>query len=320
MNIKYTGFAIAIAWPETFCKQPGSWYDSISKILGISKNHYYKVGHAALVLIDSKKMSCHYFDFGRYHTPFQYARVRSESTDVGLKINEIPEIPEISSNAENIENFLDILKELQSNYECHGEGKLYASYCQINFQKAFAKATEMQNESLIPYGPFKYKGSNCSRFVNSVIVAGKPNWKILCKLKYFVSLTPTPRDNVNSLSNKIILPKILQNKPFYPLKISNKKILKSTLPEPVRHINISENAQWISGEGAGSWFSISLEKEHYKICRRNNFGALECEGKFEKIGKSIFNTDSAFKFIYLSHCKKVKIQQNNTIIEFVRIG
>ncbi len=48
---KHTGFAIALAWPQTYCKQPGAWYDPITLLLGINKNNYYKVGHAALVLI-----------------------------------------------------------------------------------------------------------------------------------------------------------------------------------------------------------------------------------------------------------------------------
>ena len=68
---KHTGFAIAIAWPETWCKQSGAWWDNFLNWLGISKNNYFKVGHAALVLIDDKTNKCHYFDFGRYHTPFE---------------------------------------------------------------------------------------------------------------------------------------------------------------------------------------------------------------------------------------------------------
>ncbi len=73
----HTGFAIAIAWPSTFCKQPGSWYDPLTLWLGVNYNHYYRVGHAAVVLIDPDKNKCHYFDFGRYHAPFQYGRVRN---------------------------------------------------------------------------------------------------------------------------------------------------------------------------------------------------------------------------------------------------
>ena len=63
------GFAIAIAWPETVCRGAGSWYDVPMSILGIRKAGYYKVGHAAVVLVNSQSQLCHYFDFGRYLTP-----------------------------------------------------------------------------------------------------------------------------------------------------------------------------------------------------------------------------------------------------------
>lgn len=312
-KIHYTGFAIAIAWPETYCKQSGYWYDRISNLLGLSENYYYKAGHAALVLIDSQNKECHYFDYGRYHTPFQHGRVRSALTDHGLAIKTIPVI---SDNGRKIENFNDILTELQKNSECHGEGKLYASYCRINFQKAFTKANKLQQKSPIPYGPFKYKGSNCSRFVNTSILAGKPNWKFSFKLNYLVPFTPTPLNNVNSLSNKIVLSKMLSNVPFCPKKISDKSVLKSVLPQPVRHLNIPETAQWLSGEGAGSWFNINSNNDKYLISRYNQNGVLECEGRFEESKNAIFNKSLPFKFIHLSHCDKITIQQNNMIIEF----
>ena len=71
------GIAIALAWPQTYCKEPGAWYDPVTRRLGISRNNYYRAGHAALVLIERDGEQCHYFDFGRYHAPYQHGRVRS---------------------------------------------------------------------------------------------------------------------------------------------------------------------------------------------------------------------------------------------------
>ena len=51
---KHSGFAIAIAWPETYCKQAGYFPDNILNFMGIAKHHYYKVGHAALVLVNAE--------------------------------------------------------------------------------------------------------------------------------------------------------------------------------------------------------------------------------------------------------------------------
>ena len=169
-----------------------------------------------MVLVASKNRSCNYFDFGRYHAPFQYGRVRSFETDHDLNIKTTPVI---SSDGKLIENFEEILSELQNNPACHGEGELYASYSQINFQFALNKANKMQSLSPIPYGPFKYKGSNCSRFVNTVLLAGNPGFKHSIKLRYFVPLTPTPLNNVNALLHKTSLPKSKNEEPFSPVKL-----------------------------------------------------------------------------------------------------
>lgn len=313
---KYSGFAIAIAWPETFCKQPGYWYDGIINYLKISKNHYYKIGHAALILIDNNEKKCHYFDFGRYHSPFQTGRVRSAVTDNGLLIKTSAEI---SDDGKEINNFKEIITELQLNAECHGEGKIQASYCHINFRKAFDKAIKLQELSPIPYGPFKYKGSNCSRFVNTSILAGRPDWKFWAKLYFFVPLTPTPLNNVNSLNNKIVLKNLLLNKNFHPPSVKDKSILKKTLPKPKQPEKIPQISQWLSGEGAGSWFSIKLKNSKFSINRFNPIGMLECTALFEIENNIIFDINQTYKFTYSSHCNKVSILQNQEIIRFNRI-
>jgi len=193
----HDGIAIAIAWPETLCKQAGAWYDIIFKLLRVNKNSYYKVGHAAVVLIEKKSGDCHYFDFGRYHTPFQSGRVRSVYTDHDLEIKTKANFLENGG----LENFTDILIELAGNKSCHGSGDLHASYCHINFNKAFSKATKMEALSPIPYGPFIPNGTNCSRFVNTTILAGKPKLLHRFLLAYPKTFSPTPIGNVYALNN-----------------------------------------------------------------------------------------------------------------------
>jgi hypothetical protein len=311
---RFTGFAIALAWPETFCKQPGSWYDSLMNKTGISVNHYYKAGHAALLLIDAETGKSHYFDFGRYHAPFGKGRVRSAFTDHGLatKVN-----PVISENGDEIENLSALLSELQNNEECHGDGRLHASYCRINFDKAFSKATKLQEMSPINYGPFKYKGNNCSRFVNDVISAGRPDFRIAFRLKYFVPLTPTPISNVKALGKTYIIEKMRHYNPFYPEKALPQKMLHSTLPQPERHPEIPENALWLSGEGAGSWFQISTFENQFQIKRYNKDGQKECEGVFKIKDDKTFNIELPYSFAHLSHCNQVKVIQNNVELDFI---
>lgn len=193
----YTGYAIVIAWPETLCKQAGAWYDGLMELLGFSKNNYYKVGHAAIVLVETKTGACHYFDFGRYHAPFQHGRVRSAVTDHDLEIK----TKAVITGNNQIDNYIEILSELFLNPSCHGSGALNASYCKINFEKAFMHAKCMQEQSPIPYGPFKVGGTNCSRFVNTVTLAGKPKLIYNLLLRYPKTLSPMPMGNVKALSN-----------------------------------------------------------------------------------------------------------------------
>jgi hypothetical protein len=318
MNIqkKHPGFAIAIAWPETWCKQPGAWYDDLLLRIGINKNHFYRVGHAALVLVDRKTQHCHYFDFGRYHTPFQHGRVRSAATDDGLRIHTKACV---SANGKQIVNFKEILTELQQNPECHGEGAIHASYGRVDFAKAFAKANQLQQISPIRYGPFTLNGSNCSRFVNTAIRAGKPSWLAAFKLNFRVPLTPTPMNNVKSFRNRAILPKLLPFPAFSPQPISDKRLLKTTLPEPKRPVHLPLTAKWLAGEGAGSWFSIVVANDKkFEITRFSPEGKLECRGRFRISNQQAFRMDQAFRFEHLSHCRKVRIRQDGHIIEFER--
>ena len=191
----HTGIAIALAWPETLCKQAGAWYDGLMNILGFSKNNYYKVGHAAVVLIEKESGNCFYFDFGRYHAPFGHGRVRDIETDHDLQIFTKAKVDE----NKNIFNIEQILNELAQNEACHGLGTLHASFTNINFDKAYQNAKSMQEKSPWKYGPFIWSGTNCSRFVRTVILSGEPSFVEKLKLTFPYTISPLPIGNVISL-------------------------------------------------------------------------------------------------------------------------
>lgn len=313
-----TGIAIALAWPQTYCKQPGAWYDPITLLLGINKNNYYKVGHAALVLVDNENSKAHYFDFGRYHAPYKHGRVRSAETDNDL---EVRTVPVLSKDKKRIENIKDILSELQQNKACHGEGELHAAYCHVNFELAYAKAQQMQAESPIAYGPFVPNGSNCSRFVNKVIRAGQPDFRHWFGLYFKVPFTPTPISNVKALKNRQMLPRLLKDELFCPVKKLNRQLLVSTLPAPERHPAIPENARWLSGEGAGSWFVFEFEGYLLKVTRYSPEGVLECTGLFEnRDAIQLLQQHSTFSVSYPSNCKTVSLKISGAEIRFHRAG
>lgn len=195
-TLKYNGFAIALAWPETLCKKTGAWYDYLMGLIGISKNNYYRVGHAAVILVDAENGDCHYYDFGRYHAPNGHGRVRNKDTDFEL---EIPIRAKIENGViRNLNQILDFIKENES---CHGTGILIGSYCPIKFNKANEKANNMQQKRIIKYGPFIWNGTNCSRFVRTVILNGEPRFKFWYRLFFPLTFTPTPAWNVAAIKS-----------------------------------------------------------------------------------------------------------------------
>jgi hypothetical protein len=195
----FNGIAIVLAWPQTFCKQAGAWYDRVMYLLGINAGGYYKVGHAAIVLVDCLSGSCHYYDFGRYHAPHGFGRVRSAKTDHDLNIQ-----TKAMVNGNEIINLEEILIELSCNPSTHGSGTIYGSQIPIDFARSFRLANDLQDKDFISYGPFIATGTNCSRFVNNILKAGCTNIITKTALRLPWMLTPTPMWNLKALRQEIV--------------------------------------------------------------------------------------------------------------------
>jgi len=102
----------------------------------------------------------------------------------------------------------------------------------------------------------------------------------------------------------------------------NSNFLKHTLPEPKRPDSLPKPAQWLAGEGAGSWFYIenSSTENGFKVKRFSPKGKLECEGIFEiESGKQSLILNKAYQFVHLSHCAFVHIEQGGEVFKLVRI-
>lgn len=101
----------------------------------------------------------------------------------------------------------------------------------------------------------------------------------------------------------------------------NKHLVKNTMVAPSKPSNLAENAQWLAGEGAGSWFVISStsEQEVFFIARFSPEGKLECEGSFKCHSNEKFNLNQPYIFTHLSHCKTVNIVQSGIIFKFERL-
>jgi len=181
-------FIIVLAWPEGMVEGAGAWYDKV-----LSTNGQYRVGHSALILVNTVTNQLNYFDFGRYHSPFGFGRTRDLETDpdITLKSKSI-----ISENS--IVNIKEILFEISNLKATHGHGSVYASILKnIDFNKAYEKAKEIQNMGLISYGPVVLSGTNCSRFVATIMLASKPHWITRLRLKLPFCLFPSPKRNIS---------------------------------------------------------------------------------------------------------------------------
>lgn len=281
-------------------------------LFGFSKNNYYKVGHAAIVLVEYSTGNCFYFDFGRYHAPYGYGRVRDAETDHDLKI-----FTKAKFDADiNLLNFNQILNEISQNEAYHGTGTLHASYAKIDFKIAYQKAKSIQDKNPWEYGPFVWSGTNCSRFVRTIICSGKP--PLMSRLKTFIplTLTPLPIGNVKSLKEHMSI-KVANE---IEVKSTISKSLHNTLDKPERLASIPKNSQWLAGEGAGSWFHLSSNENKFTITRYSTQGKIECVGNFEITNNIKFDINSTYQFTHQSHCKSVSLIQNKILIELTRVS
>lgn len=83
----------------------------------------------------------------------------------------------------------------------------------------------------------------------------------------------------------------------------------TVLSAPERAAMIPADAQWLSGEGCGSWFFIEEKEGGYTITRFSPHGKIECKGDFFKDGDYTFDVQRNFQFVYMSHCSEVTILQ-----------
>ena len=181
-------FIITLAWPEGLVTASGAWYDKIA-----SKNGIYRVGLSALALVDSGTCKIYYFDFGRYHTPDGFGRIRDAETDPDAGIKQKAKI-----NGEKINNIEEILVAISNNKSYHGEGTLYSSVISgVNCITALDYAKKWQEKGVIPYGPFIRNGTNCSRFVATISRKAEPSFFKKLRLKFPFCISPSPKRNVS---------------------------------------------------------------------------------------------------------------------------
>ena len=73
---------------------------------------------------------------------------------------------------------------------------MYASLLSNLFSKGYKYAKKVQKKGIVPYGPFVINGTNCSRYVASIMIASNPGILTRVRLKYPFCISPSPKRNI----------------------------------------------------------------------------------------------------------------------------
>lgn len=333
----FSDIAIPIAWPDQTARGDEKWM-SLLKKAGFVKNLNFRVGHAAILLIEHTTGKIIYFDFGRYLVPRGYGRTRSAAFDPRLQIATTATFDE----KKNISNLEAILEELFAKEQAtHGSGRLLFSICKgVSFEKGCAYARQLVEEGPILYGALAKNNNSCSRFVAQTMVAALPaKDRRIQKLFYPESLKASPTSNVaNATPDNTIYcyyQHILTSRKmsrFQSLRFQigllkenftvkgakklgcDKKAGFAEIPEkPGR---IPNKAQWIGGIGEGAWFDIVPARENlYEISKFNYQGQLEY--KVEAYNAENFDIRRPYEFTYHFTFNEYSVLQNDKIYTFV---
>ncbi|MGK0254926.1 MAG: hypothetical protein ACI9OE_002442 [Mariniflexile sp.] len=325
-----TGIILTLAYPETIVMVSEEWFSPFLRFLGVGKKNYLRAGHAALVLINKETGVLEYHDFGRYITPQPTGRVRGSDTDNELHF---PLVAEIKSD--KITNLNDILEFLATHPKItHGEGKMLASVCNVvDYKKARAHITKMQEKHFIRYAAFIKEACNCARFVTDTLIASITNATIKKNLETSKWFTPSTVGNV-----------LLANTETYAFEISGTGLISkfegSQKSENVRcfldklnnHVpnfagnlepksvdGLHEKAQWLSGIAAGAWFELYKTGDYieFQFKRISPHGNIDVHDTFV-VDDDSFDYDLEFEFIHYSNCKYFHVKQNDVVFRFER--
>lgn len=323
-----TGIILVLAYPDTIVSHADEWYSKLLRFIGIGSKKHVRAGHAALVLIEKKTGLLEYHDFGRYITPEPYGRVRGQFTDAELAFSLKAEIKDNEiTNLSNILEFLATHPKLT-----HGDGRLIASVCdEVNYNKARAHISNMQQKAFIRYAAFIKDACNCARFVTDSIIASVTNKAIKNALQKSKWFTPSTVGNVLLADTKNYIYEVSDQGAILKFEGSqrsenitafldrikgyNPSLIGTIKPKQVEGLH--KKAQWLSGIAAGAWFELHDigSSTEYRFRRLSPYGHVDVDATYQ-IDESSFNYESDYKFIQYSNCAFFKIKQGDNIYNF----
>lgn len=322
--------AMVIAWPDITARGDEKWM-AVLKSLGIVKNLNFKVGHAAIILIQQTTGILSYYDFGRYITPRGFGRARSANSDPRLSLLTRAIVAENG----NIINLSAILEELHRKESAtHGGGRTFFSIAGgISYSRAAVFADQLVRQGPIPYGAIAKGNNSCSRFVAQTLLAGMANGHPGKKdLVFPESLKPSPMSNVvNATPGRIVY--CYHNSTLTVQKISRWQSLQfqaklllhnlsshksRSLPcdripgniiEPPRPEHLPKTAQWLGGIGEGAWFSLEKDTKTdiYHVVKYASHGIEEY--RVTCVAAQMVDLHTPYQFTYHFHHQRYTILQ-----------
>ncbi len=330
MEQTFNDIAIPIAWPDQTALGDEKWMALLKKV-GIVSNLNFKVGHAAILLIERHTGKILYYDFGRYLCPRGFGRTRSAEFDPRLTISTTA----IFNQWDELTNMEELLEELyRKEPATHGGGRLLFSICRdVSFSAGVAYADQLVALGPVSYGALAKNNNSCSRFVAQVMTAAM-NRKDprIRKLLYPECLKASPTSNVvnatydhyvhcyhqHQLSSRVMSRMQSLRFQLHLLKDNftregAKKIGCDSKPglaeAPPKPATVPEKAQWMGGIGEGAWFHIEkTESILYNIYKFNCAGQEEYQVKVNTSHKLDLDLPYAFTFHFTF--KKYSILQD----------
>ena len=334
--MSYLDTAIVIAWPQCTARADESLVIFLRKT-GFFKNLNMRVGHAAICLINPQTHEVLYYDFGRYITPRGYGRARNKYTDPLLELKTKATFDE----HKNLTNVEEIAKELDSKSKyTHGVGPLVFSVSKtINFAKAKTYADEMVKRGYFPYNGLDKSASNCARYVTETIKAANEDGTIGTKLKYPLTIRPTPLYNVVAAKTEDVIYSFeggtlqyMEKSRRHSLSDLSAGLLESSLSkytdgrpddsilgsieEPQRPASIPKTAIWLGGLGEGAWFNIvQIDSNSFEGTKFNEEGGMEYQGIY---ANPDIELPSQITVTYASHYGFYSIEIEGVVHRFYR--
>ncbi|TJZ52532.1 hypothetical protein FAZ15_19280 [Sphingobacterium olei] len=331
----FEDIAIPLSWPDQTARGDEAWMGFFKKI-GVVKNLNFKVGHAAILLLERHSGDILYYDFGRYIAPRGYGRARSSAFDPRLVVR-TKALWDVNNNLLNLE---EILCELSQNEKyTHGGGRLYCSIAEdINIKNARLYADEIVNKGPTLYGAIAPNNNSCSRYVAQILTKGMNlNDSRTKSILYPECLKASPTSNVINANKKgevfVYYENTLRN-----AKMTRKEsllfqidLLKDSLytsraakikddsrpgliDEPPRPAHIPKNATWLGGIGEGIWLHLTSQEGIFEIVRYHHSG--EIDYKVSVICNQQIDLEKPYTFTFHFNYHYYNVYQDNNIYLF----